>query len=130
MTKGCYDILIQRKDIDVIQRACRNRPALIAYESMPERFKAAIESKLGDVYQYVKENELLKHIQEDQKTVAFFRDYRFGDDRSLHEETQCEYYANVKVIYTMNEVVNIWRQMRKNWERKVWRMYGKILPNR
>lgn len=118
MTKGCYDILIHRKDIDIIQRACRNRPALVAYESMPERFKAAIESKLGDVYQYVKENELLKHIREDQKTVAFFRDYRFGDDRSLPEEAQCEYYANVKVINAVNEVVNIRRQMRRKLGKK------------
>lgn len=118
MTKGCYDILIHRKDIDVIQRACRNRLALIAYESMPERFKAAIESKLGDVYQYVKKNELLKYIREDQKALKIFHDYRFGDDRKLPDEAILEYYSNVEVINAVHEVINVRRQMRRKLGKK------------
>lgn len=118
MSKACYDKLVIRNDIEVIQRACRNRPALVAYESMPERFKATIESKIGDVYEYVKENELLKYIREDQKSLEFFRDYRFGDDRSLPDEAKREYYTNVKVIKAVHEVINMRRSMRRKLGRK------------
>lgn len=118
MTKSCYDHLVQREDIDIIQRACRNRPAWVAYESMPERFKSAIESKIGDVYEYVKENELLKHIQEDQKALKVFRDHRFGDDRKLPDEAILEYYSNVKVINAVRDLINIRRQMRRKLGKK------------
>lgn len=118
MTKSCYNDLAQRKDIEVIQRACRNRPALVAYESMPERFKSAIESKIGDVYEYVKENELLKHIREDQKALKFFRDHRFGEDRKLPDEAILEYYSNVKVMNAVNEVITVRRQMRRKLGKK------------
>lgn len=118
MSKACYKLLAWRKDIDIIQRACRNRPAWVAYESMPERFKGAIESKIGDVYQYVKENELLKYIRENQKVLKFFRDYRFGDDRKLPDEAILEYYSNVKVINAVHEVINVRRQMRRKLGKK------------
>lgn len=98
MSESCYKKLAQRRNINVHQRACRNRPAWVVYESMPERFKEAIESKIGDIYQYVKENELLKYIREDQKALKIFRDYRFGDDRKLPDEAILEYYSNVKVM--------------------------------
>ena len=90
MSESCYKKLAQRRNINIHQRACRNRPAWVVYESMPERFKEAIESKIGDIYQYVKENELLKYIREDQKALKIFRDYRFGDDRKLPDEAILE----------------------------------------
>lgn len=118
MSESCYKKLAQRRNINVHQRACRNRPAWVVYESMPERFKEAIESKIGDIYQYVKENELLKYIREDQKALKIFRDYRFGDDRKLPDEAILEYYSNVKVMNAVHEVVNVRRQMRRKLGKK------------
>ena len=43
MSQSCYKLLVHRGSIEVVRRACRNRPALVAYESLPERFKSAIE---------------------------------------------------------------------------------------
>lgn len=118
MSQACYKQLVHREELKVLQRACKNRPAWVVYESMPERFKAAIESKLGDVYEYVKENELLKYIREDQKALDFFRNYRFGDNRELPADAQLEYYTNVKVIKAVHEIINLRRSMRRKLGRK------------
>lgn len=46
MSFTSYKNSTNRKEIDVIQRVCRNRPALVAYESMPERFKSLRSSTI------------------------------------------------------------------------------------
>ena len=35
MSESCYKKLAQRRNINIHQRACRNRPAWVVYESMP-----------------------------------------------------------------------------------------------
>ena len=118
MTKATYENTIRRNDGIVVQRGGRSRIALINYERIPERFKEAIELKIGDVYEYVKENELLKYIKEDQKALNFYRDYRFGDDRKIPVEAQLEYYTNVKVVCAVYEIISVRKAMRQKHGKK------------
>ena len=43
------------RDIQVVRRGCRNTPALVAYDSLPERFKRQIAARI-DVYKAAKVN--------------------------------------------------------------------------
>lgn len=105
MSQSCYKLLAHRKSIDVLQRACRNRPALVAYESIPERFRSVIEEKIGNPYTKVEENEILKYIKEVPAALKFYREYRYGEGKPLPAETIREYYANVQVMNAIGELL-------------------------
>ena len=47
MTTDQYDHAVKRKQVNVVRRGCRNTPALVAYDSMPERFKQAVRERVG-----------------------------------------------------------------------------------
>lgn len=143
MSEACYKQLTVRKEIDVIQRACRNRPALVAYESMPERFKSLIYAKIGNPYDYVKENEIQQHIKPDQKAFDFYKKHRFGDDRPLPDDAKLEYYNNAIVMNALHEILicrkgrrgalgkgmsNVWETLSDNVNRLDKQKYPHKLP--
>lgn len=137
MTENCYKKLTYRKAIQVLRRACKGRPALVAYESMPERYKSAIEAITGDPYKKVEENELLKYIKEDTAALTFYRKYRYGEDKALPDETIREYYANVQVMNAIGELLAMRKAMRSKLGRRsmadVWKKISQSvnsLPSR
>lgn len=137
MTKYCYDALTRNEAIQVPRRACKGRPALVAYESMPERYKSAIEAITGDPYKKVEENELLKYIKEDTAALTFYRKYRYGEDKALPDETIREYYANVQVMNAIGELLAMRKAMRSKLGRRsmadVWKKISQSvnsLPSR
>lgn len=137
MTEDCYKKLTYRKDIQVLRRACKGRPALVAYESMPERYKSAIEAITGDPYKKVEENELLKYIKEDTTALDFYRKYRYGEDKPLPDETIREYYADVLVMNAIGELLAMRKAVRAKLGRRsmadVWKKISQSvnsLPSR
>ena len=42
MSKSNYDQLRHRKDIQVVNRGCRNTPALVAFDNMPEGLQCSV----------------------------------------------------------------------------------------
>jgi len=114
MSKYNYDSLCRRKHLQVIRKACRNTPALVDYESMPDRFKSAIVNRVGNLYQLAKENQLLKHISHNAKALKFYQDYRFGNEneRCLPKEAQLEYYNN-SIVMNAVHIVFIDRKARR-----------------
>ena len=57
MTETEYKNLAHHsKDIQVVRRACRNTPALVAYDSMPDRYKQAIVERIGDPRKEARQN--------------------------------------------------------------------------
>lgn len=105
MSRASYDKKVTRGDIKVVQRACRNRVALAAYESLPQRFKDMIYNKVGDVYALAARNQVQRNIHPDQKALDFYRKYTFGDERHLPEEAQLEYYNNAIVMNAVHVIV-------------------------
>lgn len=54
MTIAQYDHSVARKQIHVLRRGCNATPALVEYESLPERFKQKVKDIVGDPYKIVK----------------------------------------------------------------------------
>lgn len=100
LTKNNYKILSHRNDITIVRRGCRNTPALVAFDNMPERFKAKVVEKLGgNPYDMVKSNRLAELIEEDLEASKFFDEYEISEDgRHLPTEKRREYYANAIVF--------------------------------
>ena len=44
MTRGCYDKLVVRRQIEVARRGNRSCYALVAYDSLPEKYKDMVDA--------------------------------------------------------------------------------------
>lgn len=97
MTKSTYDKLNVRKDINVVRRGCRGQQALVAYDSMPERFRRKVEQRI-DPRRAALDNPVADRVSDNAATSRFFSEYRLDDGRHLPREKQREYYANAVVL--------------------------------
>ena len=98
LTESNYRNLTQRGDIDVARRGCRGTSALVAYESMPERFKSKVKGLVGDVYASARRNAVEDLVEHSAETSAYFESYKTADGKYLPEERRREYYANAIVL--------------------------------
>jgi hypothetical protein len=100
-----YRNLTNRGFIKVVRRACKGNPALVDYESIPQRFKTAIVKKLGDPYKKVKHSKFQDKLIPDPDARQFFSTYKIDDGRNLPLENQQEYQANAEILNTIHKLV-------------------------
>jgi hypothetical protein len=102
-----YGRLAQRKQLNVVRRACLNTPALVQFDSMPERFKTAIKERIGgDPYKLVVVNQVSEKIVANEKATEFFETYKLSDGRFLPANVRREYYANAIVLDAIHALIN------------------------
>jgi len=127
MTEVTYKHLRSRRQINVVRRGCKNTPALVAYESMPERFKRDIRDIVGDdLYKAVLKNEIEEKIEDSLEATEFFETYQLSDGRYLPKETRREYYANTIVLDAIHRLITETRSSRSSLGRKTVRNWEKI----
>ncbi len=106
MTQTQYDNLNRRKQINVVRRACLNTPALVAYDSIPDRFKKNIIEKIGrDPYKAVIQSSLKDFIVPDEKSRKYFRGYIMDNGEHLPEPAQEEYRANAEILNALHHII-------------------------
>lgn len=99
ITKPNYDWHVYKKHFQILRRASRNTPALVSYDSLPDRFKEAIVEKIGgNPYKLAKHNILEGLIDTNTDASLFFESYRLGDGRYLPKQTRHEYYTNAVIL--------------------------------
>jgi hypothetical protein len=107
VSKSCYEKLSSRQNLNVVRRGCLNTPALVAYESIPERFRKLIDAKIGgDPYKAVKVNQVESHIKPNQEATDLFENFRLPDGRYLKQDTRREYYANAIVLDAIHRMIS------------------------
>lgn len=106
MSESNYKQLAHKKHIQVVRNGCRNTPALVAYDSIPTRFKAEIVELIGgDPYQQAKYNILEEHITINAQASQYFDKYRLSDGRMLPPKARQEYYANAIILDAIHRLV-------------------------
>lgn len=128
LSESNYKQLTSRGAINQVRRACINHPALIEYESIPERFKNKIVSIIGDPYKKVKHNRFEDKLQHDPEASRFFADYKLPDGRNLPEANQQQYTADAEVLNTIHKLVGSNSAKRKALGGRVSQIWQK-LPN-
>jgi hypothetical protein len=106
MKKPCYDRLVGRNNLQVVRRGCANTPALVAYEAIPERFRKAIEEKIGDPYKAVRVNQVEIRIEHNQEASSLFEGFRLPDGRFLKQDTRREYYSNAIILDAVHRLLS------------------------
>lgn len=139
-----YKNYAKRNKIRVLRRGCRNTPAMIDYESMPERLKREVVNKIGHhPYEEVRRSQLEMAIEHDAELARFFDEHTFNNGRRLPKETKIEYYNNAIVLRGIHRMLTekkaLWKAKGKrltvNWNevsegcRELNRkLYGHTLP--
>lgn len=98
MSEVNYRNLTNRHDINVVRRACAGTPALVAFESLPERFKKKVLTLVPDPYRCARTNAVEECIEHSAAASSFFDTYTIGDDRNLPADKRREYYADAIVL--------------------------------
>lgn len=107
VSESNYKQLVLRNHLQVVRRGCLNTPALVDFESMPDRFKRAIEMKLGgSPYDKVKTNQLQVRIEASAAASNYFDTYKLNDGRYLPTDTRREYYTNAIVLDAIHKMIN------------------------
>ena len=126
MTSENYRQLSHRGDIQVVRRACRNTPALVAFDSMPDRYKKAVTEKVGDVRKAASVNVLEGLMEHSQKASEYFEGYMIDDDRHLPAEKRREYYANAVVLDAVKRMMESRNAKRKALGTRATRFWEEI----
>ncbi len=106
ITFGNYINLRKRKQIHVLRRGCNATPALVEYESLPDRFKEKIKQLVGNPYDVVKVNRIAELIDSDSEASAFFDQFITAEGKYLPAEKRREYYANAIVLNAVRAFEN------------------------
>lgn len=103
-----YKKYARERKISVLQHGGNGRKALIAYQSLPERWRAVCEEKLKEEIAAMKRQEEEKYISTqirfDREAVDFYKTYTAPNGGKISTERQLEYILNAQV---MNEMVRI-----------------------
>lgn len=107
MTASQYRNATQRKQVVVERAGCRNTPALVAYESMPDRFKDAVKEVIGgNPYDKVKVSQIAIRIEPMARISAFFEEeYKLADGRCIPKATRLEYYTNAIILEAIHKMI-------------------------
>lgn len=105
MTDCNYRHLTTRGDIQVVRRACRNTPALVAYDSLPDRYKKAIAEKVGDPRQAARKNVLEGLIEHSGEATQWLEEFTLADGRHLPKDVRTVYYANAIVLDAIGRLI-------------------------
>jgi hypothetical protein len=115
LTKYQYEHMLRKNKLRVVRRACRYTPALVSYESLPERYKPAVREVLGcDPHEAAKKSLIEERIQHNGEIATYFDEYELPDGRNLPKETRAEYYANAIVLDAIGRLLADKVQMRKS----------------
>lgn len=111
MTLYTYKHLIARGSVNVLQRACRGKKALIEYHSLPERFRIRFEEKYGDPEKTMKQEEL--PLAADAEAQKYYHAHLLPNGEHLPEDKQKEYTLNARVLNALREMLGTQKAMRR-----------------
>ena len=97
------------------------RQALVAYESIPERFKKLIIDKVGDPYATAKKIIFADYMIWSNEAEEFFKAYLLADGTMLPEEKQVEYTHQAIMFNAVHHIsTNVVVQKRFGGKKEMW----------
>ncbi len=105
MSQANYKYL-KSKYLKALQKGGNGRKALIAYDSIPERFKMVIEHLCGNPYEFTKRNRFVDQLEEDIKAREYFQTYTLDSGDALPKKNIEEYIANASILNTAHHIMS------------------------
>lgn len=106
VSKDYYDKLSKRKQWNIIRRGCKGTPALIEWDSVPDRIKNEVIDKFGNPKDQVIENIIEKHLSHDPEAAQFYDRHILANGRHINPATRKEYYNQAIIFNAIREILN------------------------
>ncbi|SDX10054.1 hypothetical protein SAMN05444338_10730 [Flavobacterium degerlachei] len=121
MSQANYKYLCSNGKIKKLTIGGNGRKALVAYESIPDRFKKLIREKVGDPYASVKNIVFSDYMDWDHTAEQYFRDYLLENGSHLPEEKQKEYTHQAIMFNAVKHIaLNVVVQKRFGGKKQMW----------
>jgi hypothetical protein len=121
MSQANYKYLCSNGKIKKLTIGGNGRKALVAYESIPDRFKTLIRAKVGDPYASVKNIVFGDYMIWDQEAADYYKIYRLDDNSELPEEKQQEYTHQAIMFNAVKHIAtNVVVQKRFGGKKQMW----------
>ncbi|MCM1302242.1 MAG: hypothetical protein NC226_11060 [Bacteroides cellulosilyticus] len=113
MTESNYKQLSARGKVEVARRACRGQYALVVFDSLPDKYKAAAkelypEGGVMQLQKWFRDNYAL-----DAEARTFFSRFRFGNGDPLPAAKVTEYTVNASVIRAIQRLMANTKALRR-----------------
>lgn len=106
MSQSNYKLLAHRGKINVLRRGCKGTPALVEYDSIPQRFKDIIVDKYGDPKGTHKNHSFTEMIEPDDEARKFYSSFRLQDGRNLKPEVQRQYICEAEILNACKLIID------------------------
>ena len=114
MSESNYKLLKHRSNITLVRRGGNGHTALVAYDSIPDRFKQAIKTKMGgDPHVIGQQNMLMPHLKRDSEAFTYYSEYMLPDSSFLAIEKVNQYTTNASVLNAVDEFIKNTNATRK-----------------
>lgn len=125
LSEGNYKYMCSTGKIKKLIIGGNGRKALVAFESIPERFKKAIRAKVGDPYASAKKIIFADYINWDHNAEQYFQAYLLENGSHLPEEKVQEYTHQAIIFNTVKHIAqNVVVQKRFGGKKE---MYDRML---
>ena len=113
MSESCYKQLIHRGKIKVVRKGVgRGVSALVAVESLPDKYKELVTLKYGNMETEMIRNWFGSHWEIDSEAQSWYSLYRLPSGKPLDPEQQKEYALNASAIKAVIRLLNDVRMRR------------------
>ncbi|MGV0980452.1 integrase catalytic domain-containing protein [Empedobacter falsenii] len=130
ISEGNYKKMCSTGKIKKVSVGGNGRRALVAYESIPDRFKTKIKALAGDPYEQVRYVVLADYIEYDLEAEKFYKSYLLEDGSNLPEEKQKEYTHQATIFNAVNHVAtNVVVQRKFGGKAKMWSKMLEAIQN-
>ena len=130
LSEANYKILINRGHIKKLTIGGNGRKALVAFESIPDRFKKLIIEKVGDPYASAKKIIFADYINWDNDAEQYYQAYLLDNGSHLPEEKQREYTHQAIMFNTVKHIAtNVVVQKRFGGKKEMWERMLTALQN-
>lgn len=106
LSRSMYDFLKNKKQINVIRKGCYTTPALIEYESLPERYRTQWERLNGDPRKQAVRDPLIDDLRADPVALKIFSSYTLSNGDKLPPDRIAQYTNEAIVIRAMKEAMS------------------------
>lgn len=124
--EGTYKSYQYNGKINVVRQG-KGKPALIEFDSLPQRVKELAIAKFGNPKEEAVSKSFKDKIEIDHKAAAFFSNYMLADGRYLPETTQKDYTTNASVLNAIHIIKTDATTARKSLGTTLTKFWAKAL---
>jgi hypothetical protein len=121
---------LKRRYLETVRTGGNGRTALIAFESIPEKYKQKVISLFGDPYKAVKHNQFKNYLEQDTRAIEYYNDYTLDSGEALPEKNKKEYAANAAVLNAIHTITSQNTARRKalgGSKSKIWNKIAEVI---